>query len=193
MPAQRKKQVPATEYVAHPRYGHAPRLSGRKYDESHSSWSRQKGIPFISSTAVKATPSRQRSLGWGRYNVLFYVDEVRKCRSCRRNYLFFADEQRFWYEVLGIPMDIHPVRCALCRRADRQIRRMQREYMELVALPEASRSSSQNLRLASLAIALRDAGVFTTKILQKVRRFLKLIPEVQRQKDWMALLSATEL
>lgn len=193
MPAQRKTQIPATEYVLHPRYGHAPRLTARKYDDSHSSWSREKGIPFIPGTAVQVTPSRQHSLGWGLYNVLFYVDEVRKCRSCRRNYLFFAGEQRFWYEVLGIPMDIHPVRCPLCRRADRQIRRIQREYMELVALAEAARSSSQNLRLAALAIALRDAGVFTARIIPKIRRSLKLVPETQRGLLWKALLSASEL
>ena len=188
-----KSPAPDTVYVTHPRYGSAPRLTSRKVEASHSEWARVKRLPFIPGTAVKATPSRQRSMSWnGCQEVHFYVDEVRRCRTCRRACLFFADEQRFWYEVLSIPMEVHPVRCARCRRADRQAKRMQREYQELLALPEATRTVKQNLRLAAPGIALRDAEVFTAKLLPKIRHILKLIPETSRDREWKALDAASK-
>jgi hypothetical protein len=193
MPAANKATAPVTEYVPHPRYGSAPRFTSRKVVDCHSEWAEAKRVPFIPGTAVKATPSRQRSMSWnGHHEVHFYVDEVRKCRTCRREYLFFADEQRFWYDILSIPMEVHPVRCARCRKADRQAKRMPREYRELLAMPETSRTAKQHLRLAALGIALRDAGVFTAKLLPKIRSVLKLIPEPSRDREWKTLDAASK-
>ena len=52
--------------------------------------------------------------------------------------------------------------------------------------------SKQNLRLAALGIALRDAGVYTANLLPKIRHILKLIPETSRDREWKALDGASK-
>lgn len=76
MLAAKKSPAPDTGCVPHPRYASAPRLTSRKVEAIHSVWARVKRLPFIPGTAVKATPSRQRSMNWNGYlDVHFYVDE----------------------------------------------------------------------------------------------------------------------
>ena len=52
---------------------------------------------YFPESAIPADESRQN------YSViprLCYVDELRRCRKCDRDFIFFAREQHFWYEVL---------------------------------------------------------------------------------------------
>ena len=44
--------------------------------------------------------------------VTHYYDVTRTCRDCDRPFIFFAQEQKHWYEQLGLPLE------ADCARRD---------------------------------------------------------------------------
>ncbi|QDT65851.1 zinc-ribbon domain containing protein [Calycomorphotria hydatis] len=46
----------------------------------------------------------------------FYIDLIKTCISCTKRFIFFAQEQKYWYEDLGYPLDADCVRCAPCRK-----------------------------------------------------------------------------
>ena len=46
----------------------------------------------------------------------FYVNEVRHCVSCDRDFTFSATEQKHWYEKLRFRLDSIAIRCLDCRR-----------------------------------------------------------------------------
>ena len=62
-----------------------------------------------------------------------YVPHTRRCRRCREDFLFSAEEQRHWWEVLGLPTEVWPRQCAPCRKVIR------REKAAHAALAEARR------------------------------------------------------
>lgn len=45
-----------------------------------------------------------------------YWDQRRQCQYCEKDYLFTADEQRFWYEERKFFVESAPVACVECRR-----------------------------------------------------------------------------
>jgi len=45
-----------------------------------------------------------------------YADLLKQCQACARPFLFYANEQRFWYETLRIPVDADCVMCPPCRK-----------------------------------------------------------------------------
>jgi hypothetical protein len=63
----------------------------------------------------------------------WYADILKKCRDCRRKFIFYAEEQRHWYEVLGFTIDADCVRCPECRRADQTLRRRFQRYSNAIA------------------------------------------------------------
>lgn len=49
----------------------------------------------------------------------FYVDKRNTCIQCRQEFLFSAQEQKYWYESLGFSQNSLAVRCKVCRRQRR--------------------------------------------------------------------------
>jgi tetratricopeptide (TPR) repeat protein len=49
----------------------------------------------------------------------FYLDEPRTCVQCGRSFVFYAKEQRFWYEVLHFNFGSTAIRCLDCRKRHR--------------------------------------------------------------------------
>ncbi len=78
------------------------------------------GETIYPETAIPANVQKQNfsviPRGW-------YVDILKKCRDCRRKFIFYAEEQRHWYEVLGFTIDADCVRCPECRKKDQTLRR----------------------------------------------------------------------
>jgi hypothetical protein len=180
-------------YVAHPRYGSLPCFTGLDVDKAApgvyfrawtegelDSW---KNHPFwrghnialsgflIPATAIVADPSKQH--GSAMLNTHYY-DIERKCCDCGRLFIFYAQEQRHWYEELRFPVDADCVRCYTCRRVTQDVDRAVREYEVLIALPEPS--DDQIAELAVLRLVLVQAGRFHTRQLEQVRAFLNRFP-----------------
>jgi hypothetical protein len=186
------------EYVEHPRYGTAPRLTGLDADmdsmEVHlhyrlcaftkplleafrrGGWwipqPRDDGPRLIPGTAIAADLTRQSA---ATVPVTHYYDEERRCLDCRRWFLFFAEEQRFWYEELRFPIEADCVRCHPCRRVERERQRTKQEYDDLMTLAEPT--PDEMARMAFARILLVEAGRFHARQLEHVRAFLRCHPD----------------
>lgn len=190
------------EFVDHPRYGRRPHYTGCNPDpldhsvellsntttfeeivaryESligkrwpHGDFSgysnRARRVP---NTAIEADGSCQTS---ATIPVTHYFDLERECRDCSRPFLFFAQEQKHWYEELGFGLDSDCVRCVECRKDQQTIARLRREYETLFHIP--NRTEDETLTMAEACVELVEREVFGVGKLETVRMLLNSIPD----------------
>lgn len=166
---------PATEYagfVEHPRYGKGPRFTGLDVaDDLHGSvychWHSPPGVR-VPGTAVAADVSRQAR---ATIHVTHYFDARRACRKCGRPFLFFAEEQKHWYEDLVFPLEADCLDCPPCRKEEHRLRAARQKYD---ALSETTaRTPIQALELVECGLLLVESGVFSTKLVPRLRGLLK--------------------
>ncbi|MEM1276694.1 MAG: zinc-ribbon domain containing protein [Pseudomonadota bacterium] len=154
-----KRATETTRYVDHPRYGNRPILSGERWTleqirQAYWGYCRQQVI--YPESAITADLSRQR-FGYAPRRV--YVDMEQVCRTCRRKFLFFALEQKFWFEVLGFFCDAQCHHCQECRHERHLFQRSIEEYGDL--LKKAGKSRKDWGRLEELGTALFELGYIT--------------------------------
>jgi len=89
--------------------GQASRLSN---DEIRARTWQMSGA-IVPGTALIADATRQR-YSW--YPRVLYADVLKYCATCARPFLFYAKEQRFWFETLQLPVDVDCRHCAPCRK-----------------------------------------------------------------------------
>ncbi|MEK7781116.1 MAG: zinc-ribbon domain containing protein [Verrucomicrobiota bacterium] len=196
-------------YVEHPRYGRAPHYTGlnvNPYDlnvQLHSNATNvhelqrravqvfgkkldfmtpveqimPKTVARIPGTAIPADPSRQNR---PTVPVTHYYDIKKVCRDCKEPFIFFAEEQRYWYETLQFTLDADCVRCPKCRKTERSLARTRATYERLAGMKE--RNWKDDLKMAGSAMTLVENGVFGNRIVQTIRRLLKTTPEIERAK-----------
>jgi Probable zinc-ribbon domain len=167
------------DFVEHPRYGRGPRWTGMNPRDDLSQgvylgW-HSRSDERIPDTAIEANTDRQPN---ATVPVTHYFDLKRKCRDCGRSFIFFAEEQRYWYETLQFYLGADCVRCIDCRLAERDTKRLRERYETLLA--DDQRSDADNLDLAEVAMALIDCGVFGARCLEHVRCRLNSIPAESR-------------
>jgi hypothetical protein len=112
-------------------------------------------------TAIKADQSKQLNApgaGWHGATIAYYFDVRRVCRDCQRPFIFFAEEQQYWYEELALPLEVDCVRCHACRRDQRELERLRKRYNELVATPKPG--PAELIELVTLSLDLIDSGAF---------------------------------
>lgn len=189
------------DYVEHPRYGRGPNRTGlnpsphdpgvrlhwnavshaeivqqyesalgEKYPYAELIWSddRPRRIPH---TAIVADLDRQTP---ATVPATHYYDVERRCRDCGRPFIFFAREQKHWYEELGFGLDSDCVRCVDCRRRQQGIAHEREQYESLFHV--ADKTPEQCLRMAEACLTLVEAGQFTAKKTQRVRMLLNQLP-----------------
>ena len=159
------------DYVIHPRYGQGPRITGSNPDpkidgEIRAHW-RGGDNGWIPNTAVGADLSLQNNSG---YSVTHYFDEPRVCRDCKSKFIFFAEEQKHWYEELGFSLNSDCVRCVECRKTQQGLGRLSAQYVELMALP--NRTTEQSLEMVGCCLALVEAGSFNKRQTSHIRQIL---------------------
>ena len=128
----KRKNHGTSDLVRHPRYGAAPVSSGLavpKEEILHGHWSYQRDTIYPESVLV-ADASKQNYATFPRK---YYVDVLRYCRSCNRGFIFFAREQKHWFETLRFYTDADCVHCTDCRRENQTVRRRLRRYSDLIA------------------------------------------------------------
>ena len=158
----RRLDVPRT-FMDHPRYGDQPIVSGEGWSEAevrraHWSYARVNWDEKVlfPETAIRANPCRQRTdYGWR----TLYVDIARRCRTCGQWFLFFALEQKFWFEELGFFIDADCVHCQHCRHAAHDEQRLKDRYAALLNQPEKTLREWRELE--SLGDHLFAAGHIT--------------------------------
>lgn len=106
--------------------------------------------------AVRADIAKQNDSVCPRH---WYVDATICCVGCGNDYIFTADEQRFWYEELRFYVDSFPTRCNHCRRADRELRELRQRYDRDVADALESHDLTVKRELVAVIDALRDGGI----------------------------------
>lgn len=148
--------------VASPRYGAVPIPSGLSIPEAEiraGFWAlRDEGVIFPQ-TVLRADPSRQN---YTLYPRRYYVDMLRDCRDCGRPFIFFAQEQQHWFEVLRFYVDADCVRCSECSAARRAARRAAKQgpFTRYARAMSAAELSPEALRtLVDDATDLLEAGV----------------------------------
>ncbi len=88
-----------------------------------------------------------------------YTTITQRCRTCGKVFVFSADEQRFWYEELQIPIQVGPGTCRACRRLERQAKAANQEMAEvLAALREHPDDPDAALAVAATTVRMRRAG-----------------------------------
>jgi hypothetical protein len=71
--------------------------------------------------AIRAEPSKQIT---GLDHPFFaYFDRSLPCTDCGKDFVFSAQEQHYWYDVLQFYIDSYPKQCAACRRKRRIYKR----------------------------------------------------------------------
>ena len=163
-------------YVVNPRFGNRPRLTGLNpapgQPDVYLFWRPQEDVR-IPNTAVVARRSDQRGNSYSQ--ITHYFDERRTCRECSRPFLFFADEQKFWYEALKFPFDADCVLCSDCRRADHHLRHARARYEVLNA--KNDRTLEEQLELLQALLTLIESREFARSQIPHVRQLLNEIPD----------------
>lgn len=128
------------------------------------------GTKRIPNTAILADTSKQTR---ATVPVTHYFDLERRCRDCKRQFIFFAEEQKHWYEELGFGLESDCVRCTECRKKQQGIAQLRERY-ELLFHTEP-KSEQQLLELAECCVKLVEQDMFTPKRLEFSRMLLNKI------------------
>ncbi len=162
-----------SNFVEHPRYGRGPRFTDVRPRDVPLGYRLTSYISgnTISGTAVEADLERQ---AFSPVPVLYYFDLKRKCTECSRPFIFFAEEQKYWYETLGFVLDADCVRCTECRSRHHGLERQRRRYEELFHRDD--RTVDENIAMAECSLVLIESGIFSTRQTECVRMLLNCIP-----------------
>ena len=166
--SQAKSKDHYSDFAEHPRYGKTPKLTGRNPQTNYAGraylhWHSGPDCR-IPDTAIAADLSQQTP---ATVAVTDYYDVVRRCVDCDRQFIFFAAEQKFWYENLKFPLEADCIRCFDCRRIKRETDYLLARYEELLAVE--GRSLEEALELIDTAITLCERSFFGEKVLEKLR------------------------
>ncbi|WP_151173998.1 zinc-ribbon domain containing protein [Pseudoalteromonas ruthenica] len=156
----KKRKSRFKEYVDHPRYGDKPIYSGEKFTleeilRAHWRYSEDSIFP---ETAIKADIEKQN---YSIYPRPIYVDIQKKCESCGKWFLFFAKEQKYWYESLRFYIDADCVKCVNCRKKEQEVKHLMSKYEQL--LTKSERSEAQTKDLKNIALELFQLGYIRNK------------------------------
>ena len=164
----------------HPRYGRRPRITGRDYRGDKlgldPSWKYNiDDVTIIPNTGILADISKQHGSA---IPIYAYYDVLKTCVDCGRPFIFFAEEQRYWFETLGFANDANCVRCVECRKKQQTDDRANSEYQRLLEKEEKSWEDFHNLAIA--ALDLHALG--RLKRIERVRHFFNQIPESEHHR-----------
>lgn len=146
---------PKRDYVRHPRFGNKPIVSEFSFsqediEQAHWSYAGKQYFPY---TAIPADIEKQN------YSVLprsIYVDIEVCCEGCNRLFIFFAKEQKYWFETLNFYVDADCRRCSDCRIKVREIKSLQMKYESLQKI--SIRTTEEATELKQVALELYQLG-----------------------------------
>lgn len=203
------------EFVDHPRYGRRPRITGLNpqphdkgvnlhwnattyqevvsgYEAVIGKWpyghlgirvDRTKRIP---NTAVASDLSRQSK---ATVPVTHYFDLERVCQKCGKSFIFFAAEQKHWYETLRFPLEAQAIHCPICRKQNQALGKARAMYERLQKVEK--RSGADTVRLLEALLTLIENNVFSTRQTQHARAIIKTLP-VEAQADFLKRIKLIE-
>ena len=129
----------------------------------------------IANTAVPADLTRQSK---ATVPVTHYFDLERICRECGRPFIFFAVEQKHWYETLRFPLEADAVRCPICRKQNQALGKARATYERLQKLK--NRTETDTVRLTESLLTLVENSIFSFRQTEHARAFIKTLPNELR-------------
>ena len=209
----KKREYPDSyvDHVEHPRYGKCPRLTDLDLDPESPAvrphWNTRcispavrkemerllgcsptfpdDGTRVIRGTGVAADLSRQAP---ATVSVTHYFDVEKVCRDCGRRFIFFADEQKYWYEDLRFPLEADAVRCPPCRKRLQNLAQMRQRYEQLIHAPE--RTLDETFEMAECCMGLIEQDIFHRRQTERVRMLLNQVPDESRSEQRFLTLVA---
>lgn len=168
-------------YVEHPRYGQRPRITGLNPQTVYGGdvfihWHSSKEFR-IPNTAIQADLSRQTP---ATVPVTHYYDVKRECLDCGKPFIFFAEEQKYWYEELGFGLDSDCVRCVFCRKRQQGLTLKRVRYEELFHVTD--RTTKESIEMAECCLSLIEANLFDMRQTERVRMLLKSVSSKHDEK-----------
>lgn len=147
-------------FVSHPRFGERPIPSGHEYSaaEVEQSFWLYSSVKYFIDTVIPADITKQN---YSTFPRTLYVDIEEQCQICHRPFLFFAKEQKHWFEELRFYVDAHCKRCIDCRKKDQEVRRMQVTYEKLLSMNNRTRYETATLK--NIALELFQLGYIKDK------------------------------
>ncbi|MFK7819437.1 MAG: zinc-ribbon domain containing protein [Planctomycetaceae bacterium] len=126
----------------------------------------------IENTAIVADPSKYKG------EPIFaefthYFDIQRQCIGCRKLFLFYAEEQKYWYEVLQFALEATAKHCVVCRKRSQQAAWSAKRYKTLSHVKP--RSFAEDLEMAECALKLVERRLGATKLLNRARMLLNRV------------------
>ncbi|HSC94291.1 MAG TPA: zinc-ribbon domain containing protein [Burkholderiales bacterium] len=124
-----------------------------------------------------------------------YFDARRVCRKCGRPFLFFAEEQKHWYEALMFPLEADCLDCPPCRKDEQRLRAIRQKYDALLA--KRIRTQAETLELVECGLFLVESVLFSAKLLPRLRGLLKPLllaaeePHYTRAKALMSAINGS--
>lgn len=80
--------------------------------------------------------------------ILFYITKEMHCETCKKEFTFTAEDQKFWYEDLYFNYSSYPKNCLSCRKETRQKKMLHKQLAKL--LHEKPETAGQMLAIASI-------------------------------------------
>jgi hypothetical protein len=122
-------------------------------------------------TAVRANDARQNFSVCPRQ---WYIDATFRCARCKKQFVFSAKEQRYWYEKLQFYVDSYPKHCKSCRQDVRRLKALQEEYdRDSAAALAKSADVKQKKRMVAVVNMLDRGGVELPEKAYDKQRILK--------------------
>lgn len=155
VPMSKKPKTRYKDYVMHPRYGNKPIYSGAKIqlDEILNGHWQYKADSIFPETAIEADTSKQN---YSMYPIKIYVDIEKQCLECNRWFIFYAKEQKYWFEELGFYVDADCVKCVECRKKEQSIKQLMLDYEFL--LKKSDKTKEETSTLKNVALELFQLG-----------------------------------
>jgi len=175
--------------VPHPRFrGELPRPQLKLTEqEVRGSYWRYDGAHIFPKTAIRADVSAQLYTIYPRG---YYVDMLKTCDDCSRAFIFYAREQRYWYETLGFYIDSDCVRCVECRRAQHTLKRHMVRYQELQARSKLSRKEMMHFVDDTIFLFQQGKLKKLYRLEKVISAALKQVPEYAGTKALQQLLQS---
>jgi len=147
-------------YVTHPRYGNVPMHQQRIYsdDDIKNSYWGYKFVTFFRESAILADISKQNYTTFPRG---LYVDIEMRCVECNREFIFYALEQKYWYEILGFYIDTDCTKCIDCRNNEKKIKEKKSKYEVLIT--KKGRTLLEIKELKEISFELFEIGYLKNK------------------------------
>lgn len=180
---KRDGSIDYREFREHPRFGRTPRITGLNPVVVRPVAPGMQIINFlghsgtrIPSTAIEADAGKQKLAIFALLSaVSHYFDQHCVCTDCDLNFIFFAEEQKHWYEDLGLSLDKRCAHCVVCRKRHQALKKKLRRYEKLCQVSKLSEDEA--IEMAECCLSLIEADMFLSPPTERVRMLLNRVPE----------------